>query len=508
MSQFRKVQLKQYPQIQDRETGEAKYWKKFTKSHEDHLFGAPNNIHFSPSGSHDYLVSGSTKVNLYDGRTDAVVRSYTRFEDEVFSAKFRKDGRLFVAGDKTGYLKVFDVQTKAVLRFLKRHTSAVRSTGWTADSLHMLSGSDDRSVKKWDLAIGEVVWENSELHTDYVRCMTNSPVDTNVFVSGGYDHTVALWDTRQQSPSVQLQHAGPVADVMFASSGGLLLSTVENEIKVWDLISGGKLLHTFSNHQKNITSMTMNANSSRLLSCGLDGHVKIYDFQSMQMVHGMKLGSPLMSIAMSPSNSKFVVGFVDGTLQMRNRIDSVNTLEDDDEDAKQEGLVVRRKGLGQSRFYKGAGTAVESTEPALVESEHAVRLKPYEEHLKRFDYQKALDAALRTRNPLVVVTILEELSRRSALSIALSGRDEVSIEPLLAFAARYVSQPRYARLIVQVTNVLLDLYAHTLGNSDAIDELFLKLHRQVRAEVGLQRDLLRVMGALDTVINNSLANNA
>ena len=57
--------------------------------------------------------------------------------------------------------------------------------------------------------------------------------------------------------------------------------------------------------------------------------------------------------------------------------------------------------------------------------------------------------------------------------------DESTLEPLLAFAARYVSHPRYARLIVVVTHKILDLYASVLGHSDSIDELFLKLHRQV-----------------------------
>jgi UTP15 C terminal len=60
--------------------------------------------------------------------------------------------------------------------------------------------------------------------------------------------------------------------------------------------------------------------------------------------------------------------------------------------------------------------------------------------------------------------------------------DESTLEPLLSFAARYVSHPRYASLIVAVTHKVLDLYASVLGQSDSIDELFLKLHRQVSQE--------------------------
>ena len=35
--------------------------------------------------------------------------------------------------------------------------------------------------------------------------------------------------------------------------GAMLLTAGGNEIKVWDILSGGRLMHTFSNHQKNIT---------------------------------------------------------------------------------------------------------------------------------------------------------------------------------------------------------------------------------------------------------------
>lgn len=114
---------------------------------------------------------------------------------------------------------------------------------------------------------------------------------------------------------------------------------------------------------------------------------------------------------------------------------------------------------------------------------------------------RSLDAALKTRNPLVVITVLEELCRRNGLAIALSGRDEVSLEPLVSFSARYVSNPKYSGLIIQVIQKILDLYAVVLGQSEAIDSLFVKLHRQVKTEIVFQRQILRVMGSLDGIIS-------
>lgn len=129
-----------------------------------------------------------------------------------------------------------------------------------------------------------------------------------------------------------------------------------------------------------------------------------------------------------------VIGLVDGTLITRTKSLTALTAAErgENETIETEVKLGKRKG----RTYKGAGNAVMQTDFDLVESERQVRLKAYEKHLKSFSYQKALDAALKTMNPVVVITLLEELIRRSGLTIALSGRDEKSLEPLLSFTSR------------------------------------------------------------------------
>ena len=78
-----------------------------------------------------------------------------------------------------------------------------------------------------------------------------------------------------------MQHGQPVEACLINPSGTIALTAGGNEIKVWDILCGGKLLHTFSSHQKNITGMAFDGTGSRLLSCGLDGHVKVQCDQSI-----------------------------------------------------------------------------------------------------------------------------------------------------------------------------------------------------------------------------------
>ena len=56
------------------------------------------------------------------------------------------------------------------------------------------------------------------------------------------------------------------------------------EAKVWDVLGGGgRLLHTLSNHQKTVTCLALDGTGTRLLTGGLDRHVKIYNLESFKV---------------------------------------------------------------------------------------------------------------------------------------------------------------------------------------------------------------------------------
>ena len=173
--------------------------------------------------------------------------------------------KLLVAGDKTSAVKVFDVQTKSLLREMKKHSAAVRCCSWSADGLRVYSGSDDRQAFCWDLATEQVLFSTGSgrdsSHKDYIRALDASSVSPDLFATGSYDHSVKVWDCRQGSSSspvissIALNH--PVQSCMFTPSGTMLLVASGSEVRVFDLLAGGRLLHCFDNHQKHVTSLCM-----------------------------------------------------------------------------------------------------------------------------------------------------------------------------------------------------------------------------------------------------------
>jgi WD40 repeat protein len=78
------------------------------------------------------------------------------------------------------------------VRTLSGHTSCVNSVAFSPDGRLLASGSDDDTIKLWEVASGSLVRTLSG-HTSYVTSVAFSP-DGRLLASGSLDHTIKLWD--------------------------------------------------------------------------------------------------------------------------------------------------------------------------------------------------------------------------------------------------------------------------------------------------------------------------
>lgn len=166
----------------------------------------------------------------------------------------------------------------------------------------ILSCSDDTTVKLWDVpSQTEVVTFHA--HTDYVRSGEVSTSNPHLILTGSYDATMRLFDTRTSQCEMvmggETSSAVPVEQVKLFPSGTAALSTAGPILRLWDLVAGGRCLRAFSNHQKTITSLAFDGSATRLLTGSLDQMVKVYDISSYKVVHTMRYPAPVLCLAIS-----------------------------------------------------------------------------------------------------------------------------------------------------------------------------------------------------------------
>ncbi len=321
------------------------------------------------------------------------------------------------------------------------------------------SAGDDAIVRIWDLSgdavgVGDTVKPLLSLdgHGDAIRAtaLFTRKDGTPYLVSGSYDHTIRVWalddlkshlgedvDERDRCTAV-MNHGAPV-EVLLAIQPNtqetpIIISAGGTEIKLWNPILGECLSTIQTKHSKTITSLCiatiikgekddadidggvgeMKNISKRLISAGLDGLIRIYSVDCLfdespeeqqdsnkkyhlQYLHGVKTSAQITSLAISPDNTRLVIGSTDGYVTVRQR-------------AKYVAQGVKRKATKQPRagtysyFMRGANVTADADDH-LVMIQKKRKLQKYDVLLQKFRYSDALDSVLESRDPRAVSVV-------------------------------------------------------------------------------------------------------
>ena len=155
----------------------------------------------------------------------------------VTSVAFSPDGKILASGGWGGTIKLWDVESGALLKTLKSHSKPVSSVSFSPDGKILASGSGDKTIKLWDVKSGTLL-KTLEGHFDSVSSVSFSP-DGRILASGSGDDTIKLWDVESGALLKTLRgHSESVSSVSFSPDGRILASgSRDNTIKLW----GGKL---------------------------------------------------------------------------------------------------------------------------------------------------------------------------------------------------------------------------------------------------------------------------
>lgn len=502
---FKPLGITKHSRNVKRQSPEGNYWSRFQSPVLVKEHGMVTSLEFSPIKPHDLIVTASTRLQIYNGRTNQLRRSIARFGNVAHSGSFRSDGKLVVAGDDSNLVQVFDANSRSILRAFRGHMDPVHITKFLPDKTHVFSGSDDKTVRVWDIPSQAAV-NTFEDHTDYVRSGCVFARNPNLIATGSYDHTVKIWDLRANECVTSIDAGAPVEDVLAFPGGGVMAVAAGPNVHLFDTLMGGKYMTTMGNHEKTVTSLCMDNNGGRLLAGSLDHHVKIYDVQSFKMVYNAGYPAPVLSLALSPDSTMTAVGMTSGVFSLRKRVVTVKE-QVAEATATQQAQAMPR--VGSTAYFLRGSTNRGADDDLRIEHRRKKGLADYDHFLRKFEYARALDAVLtNNRTGLTVVSLLQELIHRDGLSIALAGRDELSLDPIVRFLIKFINNPRYSSVLIKVAELLLDIYGDLLHQSGRIAELMGRLRTKVRLELQLQQDLTMLLGSMEMLMSASQVSHA
>jgi WD40 repeat protein len=193
-------------------------------------------VAFSPDGHRAISAGYDHRVLLWDlDRGEAMPGfEFTGGARYVNGVALSGDGKwgLVCAGQR---VHLIDAKTGKELRLFSGHAGSVVAATFSPDSLHVLSGADDRTLRLWERATGKQV-RAFVGHESYVKCVAFAP-DGRSALSGGSDGTVRLWDTATgKELRVFRKHAEPLVAVTFTAAGAATLSCSRDAaVHLWRL---------------------------------------------------------------------------------------------------------------------------------------------------------------------------------------------------------------------------------------------------------------------------------
>ena len=198
-------------------------------------------------------------------------------------------------------------------RVIDGHTGPVTAVAVSPDGTRIVSGSEDRTVRVWNLADGGLE-RTLEGHTDSVVAVAISPDGTRV-VSGGRDGTVRVWNLADGRLERTLE-GYVVWSVAVSPDGTRIVSGSWRTVQVWNF-ADGRLERTLEGHSLAVTTVAASPDGKRVVSGSSDRTVRVWNLADGRLERTLEGHTGLVvAVAVSPDGTRVFSGGGDRTVRV------------------------------------------------------------------------------------------------------------------------------------------------------------------------------------------------
>ena len=220
---------------------------------------------------------------------------------------FSPDGKTIVSGSDDNTVRLWDVATRTPIgQPLTGHESSVYSVSFSPDGKTIVSGSGsgvgfanslgigDNTVRLWDVTTGTPIGQPL-IGRLSVYSVSFSP-DGKTLVSGNGDNTLQLWNAVTGKPIGQplVGHKSPINSVSFSPDGTTLVSgsgsffgDSDNTVRLWDVTTGTPIGQPLTSHTSMVNSVSFSPDGTTLVSGSSDFTVRLWHISQEKLLQSI-----------------------------------------------------------------------------------------------------------------------------------------------------------------------------------------------------------------------------
>jgi WD40 repeat protein len=227
-----------------------------------------------------HLISGSRDktIRIWNLSTGQCTQILEGHKDSIYSCQLTQNAQYLITCSLDESIKVWQLESGECVKTIKE-SFCVFSILLIDKDEKLISGLENGHIKIWNFGLdfNSVDVQHPHImfgHVQIVRAL--QLLYKGFLLSGSDDRSIKLWDLDACVCVRTFEgHAEGVNDLKLMKNGNLASCSHDRTIKIWDL-GENSCLNTLCGHESTINSINVMSNGN-LVSCSKDKHIKMWD---------------------------------------------------------------------------------------------------------------------------------------------------------------------------------------------------------------------------------------
>lgn len=209
-------------------------------------------------------------------QSSELTRTLVGHSEPVKAIALNHNGTLLISGSDDKTVKVWDLTVGTIVHTFLGHSEEVTAVALTTDTRFAVSSDAAGYIKVWDLLKLEEKL-TIRAHGKTVQAL-GLALNNQHFVSGGRDGIVKLWNLETGGMVAQIERFSRLMEVVCTHDGRRALIASEGPIRMWDLTT--KELSTFKEDGSGIVALALASDDQFAVSASRGGLCEVWDLHS------------------------------------------------------------------------------------------------------------------------------------------------------------------------------------------------------------------------------------